>query len=105
VFVNPAKTFQTYLGFGAITDASATFAKLTKENQQEFLDAYYDKEKGIGYSIIRTTIHSSDFSSGSYTYIEEGDAALKTFNIHDKEFRIPLIKKKQRQQAKSNFIC
>jgi glucosylceramidase len=33
---------------GAITDASATvFAKLTKENQQEFLDAYYDKEKGI----------------------------------------------------------
>jgi hypothetical protein len=23
------------------------FAKLTKENQQEFLDAYYDKEKGI----------------------------------------------------------
>jgi glucosylceramidase len=52
------------------------------------------KKKGIGYSIIRTTIHSSDFSSGSYTYIEEGDAALKTFNIsHDKEFRIPLIKK------------
>jgi glucosylceramidase len=77
VFVNPAKTFQTYLGIGgAITDASATvFAKLTKENQQEFY-AYYDKEK-IGYSIIRTTIHSSDFSSGSYTYIEEGDAALK----------------------------
>ncbi|MFB0911571.1 MAG: glycosyl hydrolase, partial [Flavobacterium sp.] len=96
VFVNPSKTFQTYLGIGgAITDASATvFAKLTKENQQEFLDAYYDKEKGIGYSIIRTTIHSCDFSSGSYTYIDEGDSALKTFNItHDKEFRIPLIKK------------
>jgi glucosylceramidase len=49
---------------------------LTKENQQEFLDAYYDKEKELT-SIIRTTIHSSDFSSGSYTYIEEGDAALK----------------------------
>jgi glucosylceramidase len=38
-------------------------------------------KKGIEPSIIRTTIHSSDFSSGSYTYIEEGDAALKTFNI------------------------
>jgi glucosylceramidase len=46
VFVNPTKTFQTYLGIGgAITDASAeVFAKLTKENQQEFLN-YYDKEK------------------------------------------------------------
>jgi glucosylceramidase len=75
------KAFQTYLGIGgAITDASTVFAKLTKENQQEFLDAYYDKKKNW-FSIIRTTIHSSDFSSGSYTYIEEGDAALKTFNI------------------------
>ena len=96
VFVNPTKTFQTYLGIGgAITDASAeVFAKLTKENQQEFLKAYYDKEKGIGYSIIRTNIHSCDFSSGSYTYVAEGDKDLKTFNIdHDKSYRIPLIKK------------
>lgn len=96
VFVNPTKTFQTYLGIGgAITDASAeVFAKLTKENQQEFLNAYYNKEKGIGYSIIRTNIHSCDFSSGSYTYVAEGDKDLKTFNIdHDKTYRIPLIKK------------
>ncbi len=96
VFVNPNKTFQSFLGIGgAITDASAeVFAKLSKESQQEFLQAYYDKEKGIGYSIIRTNIHSCDFSSGSYTYVEEGDAALKSFSIeHDKKFRIPLIKK------------
>lgn len=96
IFVNPNKTFQTFLGIGgAITDASAeVFAKLSKEKQQEFLDAYYSKDKGIGYSIIRTTIHSSDFSSGSYTYIAEGDKELKTFNIdHDRKFKIPLIKK------------
>jgi hypothetical protein len=47
------------------------FAKLTKESQQEFLNAYYDKEKELVY-LIRTTIHSCDFSSGSYTYVEEG---------------------------------
>jgi glucosylceramidase len=85
VFVNPAKTFQTYLGLVAQWMQVLLFCKIDQRNQQEFLDAYYDKEKGIGYSIIRTTIHSSDFSSGSYTYIEEGDAALKTFNIsHDR---------------------
>ena len=86
VFVNPGKTFQTFMGIGgAITDASAeVFAKLAPAQQQELLDAYYSKTKGIGYSIIRTTIHSSDFSSGSYTYINEGDAALKSFSIdHD----------------------
>lgn len=96
VFVNPSKTFQTYLGIGgAITDASAeVFAKLTKENQAEFLKAYFDKEQGIGYSIIRTNIHSCDFSSASYTYVNEGDADLKSFSVaHDREFKIPLIKK------------
>ena len=95
VFVEPKKTFQTLLGIGgAITDASAeVFAKLSKDKQQEFMNAYYNKEKGIGYSLLRTTIHSSDFSSGSYTYIKEGDADLKTFNIdHDRQYRIPLIK-------------
>ena len=39
VFVDPAKTFQTFLGIGgALTDASAeTFAKLPPAKQQEFL--------------------------------------------------------------------
>jgi len=96
VFVNPNKTYQTFLGIGgAITDASAeVFAKLPQNKQQELLDAYYSKEKGIGYSLIRTTIHSCDFSSDRYTYVTEDDKDLKTFSIdHDKKFRIPLIKK------------
>ncbi|MDW8850320.1 glycoside hydrolase family 30 protein [Flavobacterium sp. MMLR14_040] len=94
--VDASKTFQTFLGIGgAITDASAeVFAKLSPEKQQEFLNAYYDKDKGIGYSLARTNIHSCDFSSESYTYIAEGDKDLKTFNIdHDRKFRIPLLKR------------
>lgn len=96
IFVNPSKTHQTFLGIGgAITDASAeVFAKLPANKQQEFLNAYYSKDKGIGYSLIRTNIHSCDFSSESYTYVQENDAELKTFSIaHDRKYRIPLIKK------------
>lgn len=96
VFVNPNQTFQTILGMGgAITDASSeVFAKMPKAKQQQVLDAYYDTEKGIGYTLARTTIHSCDFSSGSYTYIKEGDDKLKTFSIeHDRKYRIPFIKK------------
>ncbi len=95
VFVDPNKTFQTFIGIGAaLTDAAAeTFAKLPKDKQQEFLQAYFDSKKGIGYTFGRTNIHSCDFSSDTYTYIAEGDTALKTFNIqHDKQFRIPFIK-------------
>lgn len=96
VFVNPNKTFQSLLGIGAaITDASAeVFATLPKAEQDNFLRAYFSKKDGIGYSLLRTTIHSSDFSSASYTYVQEGDSALKSFSIeHDRQFKLPLIKK------------
>ncbi|WP_348799336.1 glycoside hydrolase family 30 protein [Flavobacterium adhaerens] len=96
VFVEPDITFQNFMGIGgAITDASAeVFAKLSKEKQEEFLNAYYTSDKGIGYSILRTSIHSSDFGSKSHTYIQEGDKDLKTFSIEpDQKFRIPMIKR------------
>jgi glucosylceramidase len=95
VFVDPSKTFQTYFGIGAaLTDASAeTFYKLSGEKQQELLNAYFDKEKGIGYTVARTNINSCDFSSDMYTYVQDGDKELKTFNIeHDKKYKIPFIK-------------
>ena len=95
VFVDPAKTFQTILGIGgALTDSSAeTFAKLPTAKQQEILNAYFDVNNGIGYTLARTNIHSCDFSSGSYTYVNEGDKELKSFSVnHDKQFRIPFIK-------------
>ncbi|MBD2714891.1 glycoside hydrolase family 30 protein [Microvirga sp. STR05] len=98
VFVDPTHTFQTLLGIGgAMTDAAAeTFAKLPKPQQQEFLQAYYSPTGGIGYTLARTTIHSSDFSSGSYTYVADGDKSLKTFSLkHDEQYRIPFIKQAQ----------
>jgi glucosylceramidase len=95
VLVDPKATFQSFVGIGgAITDASAeTFAKIPKDQQQELLTAYFDPKKGLGYTLARTNIQSCDFSSGSYSYIKEGDSALKTFSVeHDEQFRIPLIK-------------
>jgi len=95
VFVDPSKTFQSFLGIGAaITDASAeTFYKLSPAKQKEFMDAHFDPQKGIGYSIVRTNINSCDFSSDMYTYVKDGDKELKSFDIsHDKKYKIPMIK-------------
>jgi glucosylceramidase len=95
VFVDPTKTFQTMLGIGgALTDAAAeTYAKLSKEQQQEFMQAYYSPTKGIGYTLARTTIASSDFSTAPYDYIADKDESLKTFSVkHDEQYRIPFIK-------------
>lgn len=96
VYVDDSHQFQDFFGIGsALTDASAeTFAKMPKAVQNELLTAFYDKEKGIGYSLARTHINSCDFSSKSYTYVADNDSLLKTFNIaHDKKFRIPFIQK------------
>jgi glucosylceramidase len=78
VFVDLPKTFQSFLGIGAaLTDASAeTFYKLPKDKQKQLLQDFYDPEKGLGYTLARTNIQSCDFSSGSYSYVKEGDAAL-----------------------------
>jgi len=95
VLVDASVSFQPVEGIGgALTDASAeTFAKLPKEKQQELLTAYYNPAKGIGYTLARTNIQSCDFSSGTYSYVEDNDPALKTFSVaHDQQYRIPLIK-------------
>ena len=63
----------------ALTDASAeTFYKLPKDKQQELLIAYFDKEKGIGYTLARTHIQSCDFlQSETYSYVKDNDRRVK----------------------------
>jgi glucosylceramidase len=95
VFVDPSKTFQSYTGIGAaLTDASAeTYAKMPPAKQKEFMEAHFDRNKGIGYTIGRANINSCDFSSDTYTYVKEGDRELVSFNIdHDRKYKIPFIK-------------
>ncbi len=95
IFLDSSKTFQTVVGIGgALTDAAAeTFDKLPTAKQRELLRAYFDPNEGLGYTLGRTNINSCDFSSDMYTYVAEGDAELKTFDVeHDQEHRIPFIR-------------
>jgi glucosylceramidase len=95
VFADPSKIFQSMIGIGgAITDAAAeTFYKLPPDKREELLTAYYDTEKGIGYTFGRTNMQSCDFSSDTYSYTANNDAELRTFDIsHDRKYRIPFIK-------------
>ena len=90
IMIDVDKTFQTIEGFGgAFTDASAvTFSKLPKESQEEILKANFDPIEGNGYTLCRTTIHSSDYSEEMYTYDDvAGDKDLKNFSIaHDEKY-------------------
>jgi glucosylceramidase len=106
IIIDPSKTFQILVGIGgALTDAAAeTFYKLPKARQQEVLQAYFDPQKGIGYSLGRTHINSCDFSSENYCYVTNGDKELKSFDIrHDLLYRIPFIREAMAVAGKNNF--
>ena len=96
VLIDPTKRFQALIGIGgALTDAAAdTLATLAPEAQDRVVRAFFHPTEGIGYTLARTTIHSCDFSSTSYTYVTADDKELKTFDIaRDRFNRLPLIKK------------
>lgn len=94
VFIDDTHAYQEIVGIGgAFTDASAeTFYKLPDDKQKEFLKAYFSPDSGIAYTLGRVNMNSCDFSSDMYTYVNENDTSLASFNLeHDKKYKIPFI--------------
>ncbi len=95
IAIDSNQEFQEFMGFGgAFTEAAAvTLYELDDNKRQEALNAYFNKKTGLGYTLGRVHIHSCDFALGNYTYIEENDKNLDTFDIsHEDKFVVPFIK-------------
>lgn len=93
--VDESKTYQQMIGFGgAFTEATTyTLSKMSKDIREEVLKLYFDPIKGLAYNIGRVHIHSCDFALGNYTYVEDNDVELSTFDIsHERKWTIPFIK-------------
>ena len=91
--------YQTVLGIGgAFSDSAANAWKNMPEKMQDrLIEAYFDRAKGIGYNFGRLSIASCDFSTEDYTYVDEGDETLDTFDIsHDKKAVFPMVKAAKR---------
>tara|TARA_R110000787_G_scaffold59922_10_gene135877 strand:+ start:26971 stop:28470 length:1500 start_codon:yes stop_codon:yes gene_type:complete len=91
----PNKEYQTITGFGgAFTESSAYLLnRLSKENRDKILKAYFSKE-GANYSLTRTHMNSCDFSLSNYSYTPvKEDVNLEHFTIEeDRDDLIPMIK-------------
>ncbi|MEO3947235.1 glycoside hydrolase family 30 protein [Gorillibacterium sp. CAU 1737] len=93
--IDPAQEHQSMLGFGgAFTEAAAyTLSRISPENRAEAIRRYFHPVEGLGYTLGRVPIHSCDFALGNYTYLQDGDTELTTFDIaHDRELILPLIR-------------
>ena len=103
--IDESVTYQEIIGFGGAFTESAAYnlGRVSKEVREQAIKDYFDKEEGLGYTIGRVSIHGCDFSLSSYTYIEEGDKDLKTFDIsRDLTYVVPLIKDAEKH-AKENI--
>jgi glucosylceramidase len=96
ISMNTKTKYQKIIGFGgAFTEAACyTLNRLSKANQEKLLKAYFDNNEGLGYTIGRIHMNSSDFSLGNYTYVEDNDSDLSSFDIsRERKYVIPTIKR------------
>ena len=106
--INANKRFQSVIGFGgAFTEAAAyNFSKLSSEQQSKILFLYFDPVEGLRYSVGRIAMNSCDFALGNYTYIDDFDTTLSSFDIsREKEWVIPMIQEAQRTAKQPISIC
>lgn len=98
IVLDPGITYQTITGFGASLTDSSTFVMhtgLTEPALEATMERLFDPSKGIGISLLRQTMGTSDFSSaGNYSYADQdNDFNLDSFNIkQDLLHTIPLLK-------------
>ncbi|OZM58069.1 glucosylceramidase [Lottiidibacillus patelloidae] len=105
ILIDSATTYQKILGFGgAFTEATAyTLSQMSRDKRSEAIKSYFDQKDGLGYTIGRVHIHSCDFALENYTYVEDNDVELKSFNIErDYKWVIPMIK--DAMEAKGSSI-
>ena len=88
-------TPQPFRGFGVALTASSCYnlSLMEPAERRAFLESIYS-EKGLGLSVARLSVGSSDYSAELYSYDDvEGDVALEHFSVErDEKYVIPMIR-------------
>jgi len=95
IALDPDKKFQPILGFGAaFTDAACyTLNRLDPPSREKLFHQLFHPSE-MGFSVCRTCIGSSDYSTKVYSYDEgDPDPDLQRFSIdHDREYILPMLR-------------
>ena len=95
ITLDPSKRFQEILGFGgAFTDASCyMFNSMPAAAREELLHEFFSPA-ALNFSVCRTCIGASDYSTRAYTYDDspQPDPTLARFSIDpDRAYIIPAM--------------
>ena len=96
ITVDPGQQYQSVLGFGgAFTDASCyLLSQMEPAARSQLLEEFFGAD-GLGLSIGRTCMGSSDYSRTAYSYDDSTapDLELKGFSIeHDRGYILPVLR-------------
>ena len=100
IFVDDTTKYQEIDGFGASLSESSAYLlkrKLSDGQRTDALRMLFDRQNGIGLSMLRQPMGASDFALQTYSYDEmpegETDSDLKKFSIdHDRAEILPILK-------------
>ncbi len=94
ITVDPNRTYQEILGFGAAMTDAATYmiSQLSPAAREAFLHELFDPAQ-LGINVVRVCVGSSDFSREAFSYDEgEPDPELQRFSIdHDRAYILPQL--------------
>ncbi|GAA3622857.1 ricin-type beta-trefoil lectin domain protein [Microbacterium awajiense] len=114
IVIDPETTYQEMAGFGAsITDSAADVLwALTPQEREDTLRSLFDPVEGIGISILRQPIGSSDFTAADahYTYddvaVGDTDFLQRHFSIaHDEAQILPLLRRAKELNPELTIIA
>ena len=111
--VDESRTYQQIDGFGAsITDSSAWLLsqKLAPAQRTTLLQQLFDTKQGIGLTILRQPMGSSDFSLADFSYDDmppgDSDPELKHFTIdRDRQYILPVLRETLAVNPKLRIIA
>lgn len=100
VTLDASVTYQTIAGFGAsMTEASAwALDQLSPAERDRALHLLFDRDEGIGISLLRQPLGASDFARSVYSYDDQPpghrDPSLRDFSLdRDRQSILPLLKR------------
>ena len=90
------RTYQTVDGFGAAVTGATSYnlMKMRQEDRTAFLKDIFDREEGLGSSLIRVSIGASDFPAGRKEFTWCDTEGIENFAPHsdDVQYLIPVLK-------------
>jgi glucosylceramidase len=96
IHVDPGQHKQEILGFGAaLTDASCYLLEKLNSQEREALLSELFGGAGLRFSVVRTCMGASDYSTSAYSYDESSapDPDLARFKIdHDRAYILPSLR-------------